>query len=96
MVLDTDVSPELAAEGVARDLVRVIQQARRDAGLSVSDRIALTIDASESVTAAARTHEELVRSETLALEVSYGEANGGAEGKVGEGQDVRVGIVKAG
>ena len=43
VVLDTDVTPELAAEGLARDLVRAVQQARRDAGLDVSDRIALTI-----------------------------------------------------
>ncbi|MBI2246162.1 MAG: isoleucine--tRNA ligase [Nocardioides sp.] len=42
VVLDTAVTPELAAEGIARDLVRTVQQARRDAGLEVSDRIALT------------------------------------------------------
>ena len=43
VVLDTVVTPELAAEGLARDLVRAVQQARRDAGLDVTDRIALTI-----------------------------------------------------
>ena len=42
VVLDTDVTPELAAEGAARDLIRLVQQARRDAGLHVSDRITLT------------------------------------------------------
>ena len=42
IALDTRVTPELAAEGAARDVVRVVQQARRDAGLSVSDRIRLT------------------------------------------------------
>ena len=41
VLLDTVVTPELAAEGTARDVVRVVQQARRDAGLDVSDRIAL-------------------------------------------------------
>ena len=45
VLLDTVVTPELAAEGTARDVVRVVQQARRDAGLDVSDRIALTLDA---------------------------------------------------
>jgi isoleucyl-tRNA synthetase len=47
VVLDCKVTPELEAEGIARDLVRVIQQARREKGLDVSDRIRLTIDAPE-------------------------------------------------
>ena len=51
VVLDTDVTPELAAEGLARDLVRAVQQARRDAGLDVSDRIALTIGGPDAVLA---------------------------------------------
>jgi isoleucyl-tRNA synthetase len=93
--LDTAVTPELEAEGLARDLVRAIQQARRDVGLSVSDRIRLTIDAPEKATAAARTHEGLIRSETLALDVSYSPAPDGIACKVGEGVDVRIGIVKA-
>ena len=66
VVLDTAVTPELAAEGLARDLVRAVQQARRDAGLDVSDRIALTVGGSDAVQAAARTHEQLITDETLA------------------------------
>ncbi|MGH3913051.1 MAG: isoleucine--tRNA ligase, partial [Pseudonocardiaceae bacterium] len=49
VVLDTVITPELAAEGIARDLVRVVQQARRRAGLNVTDRIALAVDAPETV-----------------------------------------------
>jgi isoleucyl-tRNA synthetase len=41
--LDVDVTPELAAEGMARDLVRIVQQARKDEGLVVTDRIALRL-----------------------------------------------------
>jgi isoleucyl-tRNA synthetase len=66
VVLDTSLTPELEAEGVARDLVRAVQQARRDAGLDVSDRIALTISAQASVANAARAHADLIRRETLA------------------------------
>src|SRR4029453_2808951 len=42
VVLDLTVTPELAREGLARDLVRAVQQVRRDAGLAVGDRILLT------------------------------------------------------
>ena len=49
VILDCAVTPELAAEGLARDVVRAVQQARRDAGLEVSDRIALQLGGDESV-----------------------------------------------
>ena len=44
VVLDTEVTPSWRREGLARDVVRLVQQARRDAGLAVSDRIALTLE----------------------------------------------------
>ncbi|GAA3825397.1 isoleucine--tRNA ligase [Amycolatopsis tucumanensis] len=93
--LDTAVTPELAAEGVARDLVRVVQQARRDAGLDVADRIALTVDAPEDVVAAAKAHEEFVAGETLANSVSYGHVDGGFGGAVGDGDKITVAVTKA-
>ena len=62
------------AEGTARDLVRAVQQARKDAGLQVSDRIALTVSAPASTLDAARTHEALIADETLATSVSYADA----------------------
>ncbi|MGD9961044.1 isoleucine--tRNA ligase [Nocardioides sp.] len=74
VVLDTYLTPELEAEGLARDLVRQIQQARRDAGLDVSDRIALRVGGPADVLAAARTHELLIAGETLATSVSFVEA----------------------
>ena len=95
VVLDTHVTPELAAEGLARDIVRVVQQARRAAGLNVSDRIALTIDGSPEVTAAAQAHEAFIAAETLATSVAYGPVEGGFEGEVGEGQTVHVLVVVA-
>jgi isoleucyl-tRNA synthetase len=94
--LDTTVTPELEAEGLARDLVRCVQQARRDAKLQVSDRIRLTIDAPDVVAAAARAHERLIRNETLATDVSYGPAAGNSVGKVGEGLEVRIGVARTG
>ena len=78
------VTPELEAEGTARDLVRAVQQARKDAGLQVSDRITLTVTGPDDVLAAARTHEALVVEETLATTVSYA-----------DGVEVAVEVAKA-
>jgi isoleucyl-tRNA synthetase len=69
VVLDTEVTPELEAEGHARDLVRVIQQARKDADLNVSDRIRTSVTAREDLIAAAREHAELLKGETLSVEL---------------------------
>jgi isoleucyl-tRNA synthetase len=69
VILDGHVTPELEVEGVARDLIRSVQQARKDADLDVSDRIKLTVTGDEALLAAAKTHQDLVKSETLALEL---------------------------
>jgi isoleucyl-tRNA synthetase len=74
VVLDVDVTPELEAEGVARDLIRAVQQARREAGLHVSDRIKLTLGADAGVRAQVEPHQSLVAAETLALEVIWDDA----------------------
>ncbi len=92
VVLDTTVTPELAAEGIAKDLVRVVQQARRQAGLQVTDRIVVTIDAPAEVVAAARAHEQLIAGEVLARRVDYAPVPDGFAGVVGDGVEVRVGV----
>jgi isoleucyl-tRNA synthetase len=74
IVLDTKTTPELEAEGVARDLIRSVQQARRDAGLEISDRISLIVAGPADVLAAARTHEKLLAGETLTDSVEFEEA----------------------
>ncbi|WP_206793495.1 isoleucine--tRNA ligase [Amycolatopsis sp. MtRt-6] len=95
VLIDTAVTPELAAEGLVRDLVRVVQQARRDAGLDVADRIALTVDAPADVVEAARTHEKFLASETLSTSVAYGPVAEGFAGTVGDGTKVTVAVAKA-
>jgi isoleucyl-tRNA synthetase len=94
VVLDTETTPALEAEGIVRDMVRVVQQARRAADLDVSDRITVTIQAPEPVAAAVREHESFLAGETLATEVNYGPADGFA-GTVGDGIDVAVTVTKA-
>ncbi len=70
LVLDTRVTPELEAEGTARDVVRAIQSARRAAGLEVSDRIRLTVDGDAPVVDAVAAHRELVAGEVLAVDLA--------------------------
>jgi isoleucyl-tRNA synthetase len=71
VVLDTEVTPELEAEGTARDLVRLVQQARREADLAVSDRIVLRLGVPESVRRQLVAHQAFVADETLATSLSF-------------------------
>ncbi|MGH3435335.1 MAG: isoleucine--tRNA ligase [Sciscionella sp.] len=96
IALDTALTPELLAEGTARDVVRAVQQARRAAGLDVADRIALSIAASEGVRTAVRAHQEFVAHETLATSVSYVDTlEGGLAATVGDGEPITVAVAKA-
>ncbi|HZN74911.1 MAG TPA: isoleucine--tRNA ligase [Micromonosporaceae bacterium] len=95
VVLDTEVTPELAAEGLARDVVRVVQMARREADLAVSDRISLVVEASPGVTAAVEAHRDFVAAETLATAIEFGAAAAGFAGEAGDGESVRVTVTRA-
>jgi isoleucyl-tRNA synthetase len=79
VALDIEVTDELEVEGRARDLVRLVQQARRDAGLDVSDRIDLTVTAPTAWMEAVTTHEALIAAETLATSVNAIPADGDGE-----------------
>jgi isoleucyl-tRNA synthetase len=100
VVLDTSITPELADEGLARDLVRAVQQARREADLEVSDRISLSITGSDAVLEAARAHEGLITRETLATSCELGSMAPGpqdarAEVTVGDGERAVVAVRRA-
>ncbi|GAB3585550.1 isoleucine--tRNA ligase [Calidifontibacter terrae] len=69
VVLDTEVTDALRSEGIARDVVRAVQQARRDAGLDISDRISLAIVGDEPVWQAVLEHQGLIMGETLAVQL---------------------------
>ncbi|MFI5074457.1 MAG: isoleucine--tRNA ligase [Actinomycetales bacterium] len=97
VVLDTAVTEDLAREGLANDLVRAVQQARRDAGLHVSDRISLTVTGDEAVFDATVAHRDHLVRETLATQ--FGSSpnlddlaadDGAADVTVGDGHPARV------
>jgi isoleucyl-tRNA synthetase len=98
IALDTTVTEALSAEGAARDVIRVIQQARKDAGLDVSDRITLLVGADGALGDAVRAHAAFVAGETLATELSVvpaAELAASAPQPAGDGAEVRVALSKA-
>ncbi|MET0966334.1 MAG: DUF5915 domain-containing protein, partial [Nakamurella sp.] len=97
--LDTVLDDDLVADGAVNDLLRLAQQARKEAGLQVSDRIDLLLEVDDELWAAVQQRLEKVKAETLALLVSRGDAGedrpGVVAGVIG-GAKVRVAVVKAG
>ena len=69
VALDTGVTPELAREGLARELVNRIQSMRKEADFHVADRIALSVAGDADICAALEAHRDYVMGETLATEL---------------------------
>jgi isoleucyl-tRNA synthetase len=92
----TEVTAELAAEGLARDVVRRVQQLRKDAGLDISDRIRLVVDAPDPIRAAVDAWREHVAGETLATELTLGPVGDGLASDTADidGQAVTIGLQK--
>ena len=77
--IDARLTPELKAEGTARDVVRFVQDARKDAGLDVADKIALFLGTeSDILRAAIADHRPSIANETQAVEWSETPLNGDA------------------
>jgi isoleucyl-tRNA synthetase len=72
VALDTEITPELALEGTARDVIRRINVMRKDAGLEVTDRIRLTYPHDDGLAEAFAEHGDWIASETLAVAVEPG------------------------
>ncbi len=66
--LDTRLDVELIKEGLAREIVRSVQEARKKSGLDVSDRIILGVSGSEIVEAALKEHQDFLMTETLSVQ----------------------------
>ncbi|MBB2990547.1 isoleucyl-tRNA synthetase [Mycolicibacterium iranicum] len=90
VVLDGTVTPELEAEGWAKDRIRELQELRKTTGLEVSDRISVVMSVPAEQQPWAQTHRDLIAGEILATSFEFGEPDGGAD--IGEG--VRVSIAK--
>jgi isoleucyl-tRNA synthetase len=93
VALELEIDVELQIEGWAREIVHAVQAARRDAGLEVSDRIALTLDGDEDLIGAARAYQDYIARETLATEVSYEPIE--VQPITIDGRELRVGVALA-
>ncbi len=76
VAVDPHLTPELVQEGYARDLVRVVNAMRKDAGLDISDRIELAYNAAGDVAAALVNFAGFIQAETLATRLTAGGLDG--------------------
>jgi isoleucyl-tRNA synthetase len=101
VALNLELNDDLRREALAREIVHAIQNARRDAGLEVQDRISLTLSGDDALLDAVSVHESYVTGETLATSLRLGgdpaaaaaAAPNGAIAQI-EGRDLLIGIAK--
>ncbi len=94
VALDPELTEELIDEGLARDMVRGVQNLRKEMGLDVSDRIELEMHGSEGLKRAAERFKEYLMSETLAVAWAWRKPAAGKEIECGE-ETLAVSVKKA-
>jgi isoleucyl-tRNA synthetase len=95
VALNLELNDDLRREALAREIVHAIQNARKDAGLDVQDRISLTLGGDDALLDAVRAHEAYVTGETLATSLDLsGEPNSGATAEL-EGRTLSIGVARA-
>ncbi|MDX6691634.1 MAG: isoleucyl-tRNA synthetase [Solirubrobacteraceae bacterium] len=98
VALELSLDAELRREGLAREVVHAVQNARKAAGLAVEDRITLLLGGDDELLDAAREHESYLAGEVLALEISY---NGASDhiptGEIMqiEGRELHISVTRA-
>jgi isoleucyl-tRNA synthetase len=93
VALQLELDDELRREGLAREIVHAVQNARKAAGLEITDRIALSLGGDEELLAAARAHEPYIAAEVLATSLAY-DAPGGTTVKI-DGHALTIAVVRA-
>jgi isoleucyl-tRNA synthetase len=99
--LRTDLTPELEAEGLAREFIRHVQELRKQVAFDIADRIKLWVQATPRLAEAITTHQEYIKGETLAVELASVQSFNISQAlKVLEvdfdGEKVTFGIIKVG
>jgi isoleucyl-tRNA synthetase len=94
VALDISMDDALKGEGLARELVNRVQNLRKDAGLEVTDRIALTVDAAPEVETVMKDNLDYIAHETLANEVRWEAISGAERIELSEGINVALAVTK--
>jgi isoleucyl-tRNA synthetase len=93
VALQLEIDEELRREGLAREIVRSVQNARKEAGLEITDRIALGLGGAADLIEVAREHQSYIAGETLAQSVALGDGNGDAESVANiDGHELRISV----
>ncbi|HKF81348.1 MAG TPA: isoleucine--tRNA ligase [Solirubrobacterales bacterium] len=93
VALQLELDDDLRREGLAREIVHAVQNARKAAGLEITDRIDLSLSGDPDLIAAAQAHQDYLAGEVLATTVSYDGSNGAAA-KI-DGKDLSIGVSRA-
>jgi isoleucyl-tRNA synthetase len=93
VALDPEITDDLKQEGIVRDIVRSVQNLRKESGLNVTDRIRLSIFGSPEIQEAVESHDEYLMSETLAVSIAWEKTSAGKDIDCGDGV-CRINLVK--
>ena len=94
IALDTVLTDDLINEGLAREVIRRINDLRKSSGLDISDRINTVYEASPRLASAVAAFADYVRGETLTVELSEGEPDDGAASDTFDGETLSVSLSK--
>src|SRR5271156_1569460 len=90
VALDLALDEELRGEGLSREIVHAVQNARKSAGLQVEDRIELRLTGDPALIAAAGAHRDYIARETLAIRVDLAEGSPAADDADGYSDDTAI------
>jgi isoleucyl-tRNA synthetase len=93
VALQLELDDELRQEGLAREIVHAVQIARKEAGLEITDRIALALGGDEELLEAARAHGTYLAGEVLATAVAYDAAEG-ANATI-DGRELKIAVSRS-
>ena len=95
VVLDTKLTPELIEEGFVREIISKVQTMRKEADFQVTDKIVISCKGNEKIEQLIKANADQIKSEVLAVDVKFDEANGYVKDWSINGENVTMGVERA-